>query len=191
MNRGARVLGATLVAIAVCGVSATESQESAAKIAVDLGTADGPPGSTVFVPVNIAVPDEESVTRLELDVGFDKTLVSFVRADETPQAKVAGVSLSTSIGDDSQDRSRSILHVTATAAKGFTTSAIVDLFFRVSAEAKPSGSTSHKAGTITTVLEKTARVGTTVGQLSVAEGRDGEIDITEGVALFGCFFYIH
>lgn len=191
MSRRVRVLAAALAAFAFCGPSYAQSQEPAAKIAVDLGTADGPPGSTVFVPVNIAVPGTKSVTRLELDVRFDKTLLSFVRADRTPQANAEGVSLATSISDDPQDNGRSILRVTATADAGFTTSAVADLFFRISEDAKPSGSTSHKAGAITTVLEQTARVGTSPGELGLAEGRDGEIDITEGVALFGCFFYMH
>jgi hypothetical protein len=180
-----------IVAVVFCCARSVHAQQAGSGVVVDLGTADGPPGSTIFVPVNVAVPDKVSITRLELEVRFEKGLLSFVRADPTPQSKADGVTLATSTEDDSDDPKLSIVRLTATADGGLATSAVADLFFRITADASPSGGTSHKAGAITTVLKKTARVRTGSDELTVAEGRDGEVDITEGVALFGCFFYMH
>lgn len=191
-NRRAAVLRETVWAALLLSVAAySEASQAAARIAVDLGTADGTPGSTVFVPLNIAVPEHATVTRLELDVQFDKNLLAFLRAEPTPLAKAEGVELSTAVEEDREDSTRSVLRVSATSTRGFTSSAIADLFFQISREATPTGSTSHKAGAITTVLKRTARVTAGGAELRSVEGRDGEIDITEGVALFGCFFYMH
>lgn len=186
-----RLCTIAIVAVVFCGVRSVHSQQAGSGVAVDLGTADGPPGSTIFVPVNVAVPDKMSITRLELEVRFEKGLLSFVRADPTPRSKADDVKLATSTEDDPDDPRLSIVRLTATADGGLATSAVADLFFRITPDARPSGSTSHKAGAITTVLNKTARVGTGGDELTVAEGRDGEVEITEGVALFGCFFYMH
>ena len=85
----------------------------------------------------------------------------------------------------------SVLAASAIAV-ALSSGAVADLFFRINPKAKPpGGSTGHKAAKFTTILKKDARVKVAEGQLAAAGGRDGEIDITSGTAIFGCFFYMH
>ena len=92
---------------------------------------------------------------------------------------------------DPNNPDRSILRITATSERPFSSGAVVDVFFRIVGKGvKPRGSTGHTAAKVTAVLKNDAKV--RIGErLLVAKGRDGEIDITEGVAIFGCFFYMH
>lgn len=184
---------AILIATAVvCGAHPAAAQGAEGKVTVDLGTADGPPGTTISVPVNIAVPENTTVAALELDVRFEKEVLSFTRADLAPQGKADGLELTTSVEDDPDDKSRSILRVTAAGAKPLSSGAVADLSFQINPDAKPpTGSTGHTAAKFTAVLQQDARVRIGEETMAVAEGRDGQVDVTEGVALFGCFFYMH
>jgi hypothetical protein len=186
-------IGSMLVALAAWPGAPTNAQDAEARtVMVDLGVADGPVGETLAIPVNIAVPDGTIVTALEMDVRFNKSLLSFARVDLAPQGKADQVKLVTAVESDPSDSTQSILRLRATAPKALGTGAVADLFFQIARDAKaPTGSTGHQAARRSTMLKKVAKVRTGDGTLAPTGGRDGEIEITEGVALFGCFFYMH
>ena len=185
-------IAALAVAFLFCVAPAAHFQQAETKVIVDLGSTDGPPGRTVSIPLNITVPEGAKVTELELDVRFEKDLLSFARADLAPQGKADSVKLTTSVEDDPEKVGRSILRIKAVGAQPLSSGAVADVFFRINPKAKPpAGSTGHKAAKLTAVLKKDARVKVGDGKLAAATGRDGEIDITAGTALFGCFFYMH
>ena len=187
-----RWLTLVMAVVAVGQPRIAVAQETAAKVNVDLGTADGPPGRTVSVPLNIIIPEGMKVTELEMSVKFEKDLLSFTRTELAPQGKADDVKLTTTVADDPERKTGSILKITAVAAQPLGSGAIADLFFRINPKAKPpGGSTGHKAAKFTTQLKKDAKVKIGEGQLVAAGGRDGEIDITQGTAIFGCFFYMH
>ena len=192
MRASVRWFTALGVALTLGVPTTVDAQESASKVHVDLGTADGPPGRTVFVPLNIAVPEGTKVTELQVDVHFQKDLLSFTRAELAPQGKADEVKLTTSVEDDPENKAQSILRINAVGAQALGSGAVVDLFFRINPKAKPpTGGTGHRAAKFTASLKKDARVKVAEGTLASAGGRDGEIDITQGVAIFGCFFYMH
>ena len=187
-----RLAFAAVLLLTLCGVSTATAQQAELKVNLDLGTADGPPGRTLSVPVNLAVPAGLKVTEVELTVKFEKDLLSFTRADLAPQGKTDEVKLTTAVEQDPAKPSGSILRLTAVGAQALGSGAIADLFFKINPKAKPpAGSTGHKAAKFTADLKKDAKVKLADGKLVPAEGRDGEIDITSGVAIFGCFFYMH
>jgi Cohesin domain len=182
------------------GASVAHTQEpgkpsqTAPAITVDLGTADGPPGRTVSVPLNIGVPDGVSVTAMDVEIRFEKRLLEFVRVEVTPEATADSVTVTPSTETDPDAQDRSIVKLKATTTKPFRSMAVADLFFRINPKAiPPAGSTGHKAAKVTVVLKRQAqvRMGDGEGKLMAAAGRDGEIDITAGAAIFGCFFYMH
>lgn len=162
------------------------------KVMLDIGNADGPPGRTVPLPLNISVPEGMKITEFELDVHFEKDVVSFTRADLAPQGTADEIKLTSTIEPDPKSEKHSILKLKGVTTKSLSSGAVADLFFRINPKAKPpGGSTGHKAAKFTTILKKDARVKVAEGQLAAAGGRDGEIDITSGTAIFGCFFYMH
>jgi hypothetical protein len=181
-----------IVAIGALANAQAAAQQAEAKVHIDLGTADGPPGRTLSVPLNIAIPEGMKVTEFELTVRFEKDLLTFTRAELAPQGKTDEVKLTTAVEDDLEKKTGSILKITAVGGQPLGSGAIADLFFRINPKAKPpKGSTGHKAAKFTTTLKKEARIKVGEGQMLAAGGRDGEIDITQGVAIFGCFFYMH
>ncbi len=181
-----------IVTIVALSNGQAAAQQADAKVNIDLGTADGPPGRTLSVPMNIAIPEGMKVTEFELTVRFEKDLLSFTKADLAPQGKTDDVKLTTAVEDDPEKKTGSILKITAVAAQPLGSGAVADLFFRINPKAKPpGGSTGHKAAKFTAALKKDARIKMGEGQMLAAGGRDGEIDITQGVAIFGCFFYMH
>jgi len=184
------------VVVAGCLLAVTpaaEARQTGPMVMIDVGNADGPPGRTLSVPVNIAVPEGTQVTEFEMDVRFPKEVLAFVRAELAPQGRADNVKIATTVRDDPENaQKQSILQVKATGEQALGSGAVMDLFFRINPKAKaPTGSTGHKAARITADLDSTARVRLRDGQLADAGGRDGAIDITEGVAIFGCFFYMH
>ena len=192
MRGSAGWLAALGAALTLCAPTTVAAQESASKVLVDLGTADGPPGRTVFLPLNIAVPEGTKVAELQVDVRFQKDLLSFTRAELAPQGKADEVKLTTAVEDDPDNKTQSILRIKATGAQPLGSGALADLFFRINPKAKPpTGGTGHRAAKFTAALKKDAKVNIGGTSLVAANGRDGEIDITEGVAIFGCFFYMH
>ena len=180
------------VAVVLSAPPQVQSQQAESKVMIDIGNADGPPGRTLTLPVNIAVPEGMKVTEFEMDVHFDKNVLSFTRADLAPQGKADEIKLTATVEDNPKDGKQSILKLKAAGGKPLSSGAIADLFFRISPKAKPpGGSTGHKAAKFTTTLKKDARVTLAEGKVVAAGGRDGEIDVTAGVAVFGCFFYMH
>ena len=139
------------------------------------------------------MPAGTQVTGFDVDITFPKDLLFFVRADLAPQGRADKVKVTTAVEDDPKNpEKQSILRVKAAGAGALGSGAVMDLFFRINPKAKPpTGSTGHKAARFTAVLDSTTRVRLQDGQLADAGGRDGAIDITEGVAIFGCFFYMH
>jgi hypothetical protein len=183
---------ALVAAVVLCVPHPAHSQQAESKVMLDIGNADGPPGRTLPLPLNIAVPEGMKITEFEMDVHFEKNLLSFTRGDLAPQGKADGVKLTTSVEDDPKNEKLSILKIKAISGQSLSSGAVADLFFRINPKAKPpAGSTGHKAAKFTTILKKDARVTLAEGKVVAAGGRDGEIDITSGVAIFGCFFYMH
>jgi hypothetical protein len=159
---------------------------------IDIGNADGPPGRTLTLPVNVAIPEGMKITEISMDVRFEKNVVSFTRADLAPQGKADEIKLTTTVEDDAKDEKLSILRLKAVGGKPLSSGAVADLFFKINPKAKPpGGSTGHKASKFTTTLKKDARVTLAEGKVLTAGGRDGEIDVTAGQSVFGCFFYMH
>jgi hypothetical protein len=142
--------------------------------------------------MNLAIAEGMKVSELEVTVRFNKDLLIFSRVELAPQGKADDVKLTTSVEDDPEKKSDSILKITAVGPQALGSGAIADLFFRINPKAKPpGGGTGHKAAKFTAQLKKEARVKLAEGSLIAAAGRDGEIDITSGTAIFGCFFYMH
>ena len=81
---------------------------------IDIGNADGPPGRTLTLPLNIAVPEGLKVTEIEMDVHFEKDVLSFTRADLAPQGKADEIKLTTTVEDDP----KSAKHVNSQAEGG-------------------------------------------------------------------------
>ena len=178
--------------VLLCVPHPAQSQPPESKVMIDIGNADGPPGRTLMLPLNIAVPEGMKVTEFEMDVRFEKNVLSFTRADLAPQGKADDVKLTTTVEDDPKNEKHSILKLKAVGGQPLGSGPVADLFFRINPKAKPpAGSTGHKAAKFTTTLKKDARVTLAEGKVVAAGGRDGEIDVTAGVAVFGCFFYMH
>jgi hypothetical protein len=179
-------------AVILSAQSLVQSQQTESKVMIDIGNADGPPGRTLTLPVNIAIPEGTKVTQIEMDVRFEKNVLSFTKADLAPQGKADELKLTATVEDDPKDEKLSILKLKAVGEKALGSGAVADLFFRINPKAKPpGGSTGHKASKFSTALKKDARVTLAEGKVVAAGGRDGEIDVTAGQSVFGCFFYMH
>ena len=132
---------AALVAfLIVCVPHPAQSQQAEAKpqaeskVMLDIGNADGPPGRTLPLPLNIAIPEGLKVTEFELDVHFEKDVLSFTRADLAPQGTADGLKLTTTVEDDPKNVKLSILKLKAVASKPVSSGAVADLFFRINPE---------------------------------------------------------
>jgi hypothetical protein len=191
--RASRLSVAVLTsAFVLCSPPQVQSQQVESPVMIDIGNGDGPPGRTLTLPVNIAIPEGMKITEIQMDVQFEKDVLSFTRADLAPQGTADEIKLTTTVEDDPKSAKHSILKLKAVGGKPLGSGAVADLFFRINPKAKPpGGSTGHKAAKFTTTLKKDARVTLAEGKVMTTGGRDGEIDVTAGQAIFGCFFYMH
>jgi hypothetical protein len=174
---------AAAVAFLFLAPAAARARQADTDTVVNVGAAEGSPGTTVVVGVTVRAPDEAAKpTAFEQDVRFDTRVLAFERVEVSPLGSAAGLKVTSSTETDPADQNVGVVKLKATAERPMS-GPVLGLMFKIKEDLKEA---------TTTVLKTRARAQKT-GQSALSDvgGKDGEVVVTKDPAIFGCFFYMH
>jgi hypothetical protein len=180
LHLSGRVAAALCVLLLVPGTA--HARQTGSDVAVNIGAAEGSPGTTVVVGVTVRGPEDAQVTVFEQDIRFDTRILAFERIEVSPLGVTAGLKVTSSTDADPADKNFAIVRLKAMAERRIS-GPVLGLMFKVKEDLKEA---------TTTVLKNQVRV-QKAGEstLSNVGGKDGEVVVTKDPAIFGCFFYMH
>lgn len=163
-------------------------RQSSPGVSLSVKELTGPPGAEVVLPVTLSAPEALKIGEIKIRVGFQKSLLTFVKMELGGLATAGGATLQTQVRPGSDDSSAVDITLSTSAAASprqtLAAGEIGRIVFRIGKTAKPNSwiplslavtasSVDDPPSPITPVTAYRTRVGVAVPPA------------------IGCFFYMH